>query len=288
VRHEGRQPDPGRPPTRQLRRRAQRPAVYVLLGVLAALVVLASAWGLTSRQVADRKVELAKVETEAQSAEARATALQSYTAFAGLRAKRVETVTSLSRTRFNWPYALREISRVVPPSVSLTTLIGTVAPGVSVDGASSAAASLRAELQVPAVELTGCTSSQEEVARYLARLRSIDGVTRVSLAGSEKAQGATGGGPAPAASGGGGGDDCRAGSDQRPKFDAVVFFERSTASSSSVGSGAAATPAAAPGAKPAASAAAPANGSAAPSSGAAATPSSSTPTSATPSTGSTK
>ena len=202
------------------------PAVYVLLGVLGVLVVLVTAWALTGRQVADRQSDLARAQVEAQAAEARAGALEPYARFAELRAKRVETVTSLSRSRFNWAYALREISRVVPGNVWLTALTGTVAPGVAVEGSTTGGAtSLRAALPVPAVELSGCSTSQKDVARYLARLRSVDGVTRVSLASSEKADEAGAAG----ASNSGDGGDCRQGSDQAPKFEAVVFFERSTA-----------------------------------------------------------
>lgn len=195
--------------------------VYIALGVLAALVVLSTAWALAARGVTTKQNELTRATAEAQAAEARAGALAPYAKFASLAAKRVETVTSLSRSRFNWPYAIREVSRVVPEDVALTSLIGTVAPGVTIDGSGgSGATALRGALSVPAIELSGCTPNQESVAKYLARLRSIDGVTRVSLAASEKAD---------SAGGGGGGADCRAGDDQRPKFELVVFFERSTA-----------------------------------------------------------
>jgi Tfp pilus assembly protein PilN len=254
-------------------------SVYVLLGVLGVLVVLASVWTIADRTVADRQNDLVRVESEAQQAEVRAGALAPYTKFAELRDKRVETVTSLSRTRFNWPYALREISRVVPDNVSLTSLVGTVAPGVAVEGAGGGGTSgLRGALAVPAVELSGCTVDQENVARYLARLRSIDGVTRVSLASSEKNDSPADVVPAAtdgASSAPDGGGDCRQG-DQTPRFDAVVFFERSTATASAPVAG---------GAVPAPSASASATGSTATPAGSTSStppaPSPSTPTSST-------
>src|SRR3712207_925437 len=105
-----------------------------------------------------------------------------------MRVKRVETVTSLSRSRFNWPFALREVSRVLPADVWLTAVTGTVAPGVQLEdsGGGGATAQLRGQLSSPALELVGCSDSQEAVAKYLARLRSIQGVTRVTLAETEK------------------------------------------------------------------------------------------------------
>ncbi len=256
--------------------------VYVLLGVLALALVLVSVYTLTAKSVTDKKNDLTEVTAKAEATEARAGQLEPYTKFAELRAKRVETVTSLSRSRFNWPYALREVSRVLPSNVWLTDLLGTVAPGVTVEGSGSGATSgLRSALGVPALELSGCTVDQESVARYLARLRSIDGVTRVSLASSEKNDSVTAGG------GGGANDgDCRQGLDRIPKFEAVVFFERSTATAASPAGG---SQPAGIGEKPGGANAAKGGASGGSSSTASSTPSSSTPTSGTaPSTGSTK
>lgn len=228
--------------------------VYIALGVLAALVVLSTAWAVAARGVTAKQNELTRVTAEAQTAEARANAVAPYAEFSSVRDKRVETVTSLSRSRFNWPYAIREVSRVMPSNVSLLSLLGTVAPGVQVEGAGGPASGLRTALAVPAIELRGCTYDQESVARYLARLRSIDGVTRVSLAQSEKGDMSTGGS-----------GDCRAGSDKRPRFDIVVFFERSTAKAASAAGGTAPVAGGAAGA--AAAAPAPANAAATPTSG---------------------
>jgi uncharacterized membrane protein YgcG len=167
-----------------------------------------------------------------------------------VRAKRVDTVTSLSRSRFNWPFALREVSRVLPKDVWLTQLVGTVAPGVQIEDAPGGPTTpLRGQLNAPAIEIAGCTTSQVRVAEYLARLRSVQGVTRVTLASSEKADVEGGGsGGAGSGSGGGsggtggaGGSDCRAGDSEVPKFDLIIFFEASTATSST-GSPTSATP----------------------------------------------
>ena len=225
--------------------------VYLVLGALGVLVVLATFWAVLERSAASKTAEIAEVRTEADSLEARAGALEPYAKFAQIRDQRVQTVTSLSRNRFNWPHAIRELSRVTPANVSFTTLRGTVAPGVEVPNVTvSGTGELRAALPVPAVEIEGCSTSQSAVAKYMTDLRRIDGVTRVALAGSEKAETTPTAGAAPAPSamptpgGGGDGADCRAGSSQRPKFGIVVFFERSTATpSTAAAGGAAAAPA---------------------------------------------
>jgi hypothetical protein len=98
---------------------------------------------------------------------------------------------------------------------------------------------------VPALELTGCTKSQDDVARLMSRLRLINGVTRVTLGDAQKQNGAAG---ATAGTGGASGSQgCPA---NAPTFDLVVFFKPlpgATATgagpTTTTGTGGAATPA---------------------------------------------
>jgi Tfp pilus assembly protein PilN len=217
---------------------ATGPAVYVLLGALTVAVILVAAWAVVGRSVTQTENDLTKVRVEADAAEQRAGQLKPYAQFRDMRVKRVETVTSLSRSRFNWPFALREVSRVLPSDVWLVGVQGTVAPGVQVDGGGGGASQLRNQLSAPALELTGCSTSQDSLARFLARLRSIQGVTRVSLGQTEKVDvKADEAGSTSGSGSSGGGDDCRQNNGHIPKFDLVVFFEGSTATASGGGSG---------------------------------------------------
>lgn len=207
--------------------------VYVLLGALALVVVLASAYAIAGRQIADKRSELAGVTAEATRVEAEAARLQAYQRFATLRDKRTETVTSLARSRFDWAGSLREVARTVPAGVSLTALAGTVAPGVNVEGATTDA--LRAALPNPALVLQGCTRSQEQVAVLMSSLRRISGVERVALSTSELL--------APFSDG-----DCTGGSTQRPKFSMTVFFKIAASSAQPAAPATGTAPAAATGA----------------------------------------
>jgi Tfp pilus assembly protein PilN len=184
-----------------------------------------AAYVLVGNSVNSRKSELSRVSAQATSAEQQAAALKPYQAFNALRDARVKTVTSLAASRFDWERVVSELSRALPNDVWLTSFTGTVAPGVSLDNASSTGdtGAVRSALPSPAVELVGCTASQSEVSRVMARLRLLHGVTRVSLASSEKADsgGSTGGGASAAASS----SDCRNGSGRFPQFQVVVFFE---------------------------------------------------------------
>lgn len=199
---------------------------YLVLVVLAALVAGVSYYVLTSNAIADRHQQLAQLQVQTRAAQAQAEATRPYRDFAALAQARVQTVRQLGAARFDWHRALSQLSRVMPDDVWLSSLLGTVAPGVSVEGGDSGATSaLRSALPNPAIEMTGCTTSHDSVVRLISRLRLIDGVQRVALADSTKdaATGATGGGGGGGGAGGTSGD-CRHGHPNLPQFDLVIFF----------------------------------------------------------------
>ena len=191
--------------------------VYVLLGALALLVLLAGTWALAGKSVTDKRAELARVEHDAATAEAQSAGLSGYATFASMRQRRVETVSSIAASRFDWSHAMHELGRVLPSSVWLTSMTGTVTSTTAVEGGTQSG--LRGALPGPAIDLVGCTTSQDEVARVVTRLRLIDGVIRVALASTAKAD-TTGNSTA-----GNSGGDCRSGSTKFPQFEVVVFFE---------------------------------------------------------------
>jgi Tfp pilus assembly protein PilN len=194
---------------------------YILLGVLVLLVVLASAYVVSNKSVKDKETQLADVSAQVTAAEAKAQSLTSYTKFASIRQKRVDTVSQLAASRFDWAHALREVARVLPENAWLTSLTATTSTSVSVGTGGS---TLRGALNVPAIQVQGCTTSQSSVAKLIARLRLIDGVQRVTLEDSTKGQqSATTGDSAPTAGGTG---DCRGGHAKFPIFNVDVFFEQ--------------------------------------------------------------
>lgn len=204
--------------------------VYALLAGLAVLVLGVGGYVLAGNGVAQRKSELARVTREVSSAQAQLAATRPYNSFSALRLARVTTITQLTNSRFSWRTALDQLSRVLPGNVWLTSVVGTVQPGVNVQGASGGGgtSTIRTTQPVPALELMGCTTSQSEVSRLMSQLRLMDGVSRVSLASSDKTDAATGGGSSAAAAapaaGAASGGDCRHGSSKVPQFQLVVFF----------------------------------------------------------------
>jgi Tfp pilus assembly protein PilN len=158
------------------------PLAYIIVGALAAAVIGVAVLAVTSNQIADSKAEIAKLEEETSAVEARAQALDAYTQFHALREQRLATITSLADSRFDWQRVMRELAIVIPTNVWLTNLTGTASPNVSIDGAASVA--LRGSIPGPALEINGCTTSQEAVAGFVQAVKQIDGVTRVGVQSS--------------------------------------------------------------------------------------------------------
>lgn len=178
------------------------PLAYIVIGALVAALLGVTLLVVTENQISDREAEVARLEAENAAAQARAARFTAYTQFHQIRDQRVATVTSLADSRFDWERVMRELALVIPKDVWLTNLTGTVTPGVQVDGGAGIS-SLRDAAPGPALEIVGCASGQDAVARFISDLKDIDGVTRVGVQSSELpsgSSGTTGGGGSSASS----------------------------------------------------------------------------------------
>jgi hypothetical protein len=133
----------------------------------------------------------------------------------------VQTVRDLAGSRFDWEQALRDLARAVPADVTLKSLSGDISTDAGGSGSS-----LRSAISAPAITVQGCAPGQTQVARLMARLENIDGVTRVSLSKSQKetvdAADSSGAELARRSA-----RPCGAG--DRPAFEVVAFFEKDAA-----------------------------------------------------------
>jgi Tfp pilus assembly protein PilN len=193
---------------------------FVVLGALAACVAALAAYVLTTNTVKDRQAQLQAVTAHAEATRQRVDQLKPYADFQAMAETRIQTVQDLASSRFDWEQALRDISRAVPAAVTLSELNGTIS------GEAGGGSSLRSAIAAPAIELKGCTTGQEHVATLLARLRNVDGVTRVSLNKSVKPEKSesSAGGPSPIA---GSGSEVACESRRAPAFELIMFFEGS-------------------------------------------------------------
>lgn len=202
--------------------------VYGVLGLLGVVAVVALAYGLAAHSVDEKEAQLQQLTADSAAAEAQATKLSAYTKFSQMSKERATTVTAIADARFDWGRALREIARVVPGPVDLVSLTGSKGGDANANADAAAAAGA-----TPQFQLIGCASSQSAVALLLARLRAIQGVDRVRLDTSAKADSSSGGGSAPS------GGDCRK-DESDTQFTATIFFGQPTAASGSTTSSAAA------------------------------------------------
>jgi Tfp pilus assembly protein PilN len=190
---------------------------HAVIAVLAVALVFATIYTLTNNTIGSRKAKLGALQTELAQAQSQAARLDNYVAFEQLAQQRVETVREIASARFDWHDALADLAKVVPANTALQSLTGSVVPSAAVSGSSGSGSSVRGDEPGPAIELDGCTKTQDDVAQLMSRLRLIDGVDRVTLNSSSKAASSGGGASVGGSSGG-----C---SSNWPVFDIVVFFE---------------------------------------------------------------
>jgi type II secretory pathway pseudopilin PulG len=151
---------------------------YVVLGVLAVLLVMAVAYVMTANSVNDSSSQAKKAQQEADTLEAQASQLDSFTDFASIKEQRLAAVVTAAETRFDWERLMRELSRVMPAGSWLQTTQASVLgdPTEIVAPADPLAAP-----SGPSATFVGCTPKQSEVAKILVRLRSLHRVADVEL-----------------------------------------------------------------------------------------------------------
>ena len=195
---------------------------YVIVGALAAALIGVTYLVLTGNQINDRESEVASLEAQEVAGAAQAEALGPYADFASISLARGATVNSLAKSRFDWERVLNELALVIPEDVWLVTVSGSVSPDTQVsDGASVQS---RASIPGPALELIGCGADTNAVARFLAALKDIDGVTRVGIDKAERPQPRASDGSSSVGSTDSQGEECRT-RDFISRFEIVAAFD---------------------------------------------------------------
>lgn len=167
------------------------PLAYAIVAVLALALIGVTLMVLASNKVADHKSEVESLKAQVDTAQTQAKRLSSYTSFAAMQQARQDTVTSLAQSRFDWERVLREVAIVIPNDVWLTNLTASASAGADTTAGSSGSsastgASVTAGISGPSLDIQGCAAGHEAVARFLAALREVDGVTRVTVMSSDR------------------------------------------------------------------------------------------------------
>jgi Tfp pilus assembly protein PilN len=160
-------------PESQRRRRAESDgkSAYVVLGVLAALVLMVGLYVATANQVTSRSAEAAAASAEADRLEAQVASLGAFGSFVQIKEARVASVRQLATERFDWERLMLELARVLPADGWLQTAEAS-ASGAT-DGDAVAAG--------PSATLSGCLPHQSDVADLMLRLRRMHRVEDVTL-----------------------------------------------------------------------------------------------------------
>ena len=165
----------------------------VVISALLAMMFLSASAGVAKKQRALEQVQAAYAAIPAP-----APASPVVAELPQQRQTRVTALATVLGQRVAWDRLLREVSQVVPRDVWLITLNAT-APSIS--PASTAIPAAGAAPQ-QSFTVTGCTYSQDSVARFLARLSVVPDLSGMTLG---KSSTDTGGG------GSGGGGQCPTG-----------------------------------------------------------------------------
>lgn len=194
---------------------------YILLGGLVAALVGVALLVTTSNQVSERQSELTQLKHEDAVATQEAKRLAAYTQFQAMHEARLQTISSLADSRFDWERVMRELALILPHDVWLTELKASA----SGEGEGGSGSSLSGSIAGPSLELEGCATGQESVAGFVTALKDIDGVTRVGVESSELPEQEEGAGSSGGGEGeGGGGTECRT-RKFIAKFNIVVAFD---------------------------------------------------------------
>ena len=169
------------------------PPLPVLAGCVGAVLVsavLAVMFLSASAGVAKKQQALEQIQAEYAAMPVPAPASPVVAELPQQRQTRVTALATVLGQRVAWDRLLREVSQVVPSDVWLVTL-NALAPSIS--PASTATPAAGAEPQ-QSFTVTGCTYSQDSVARFLARLSVVPDLMNMTLGKSQSSGDASGGG----------------------------------------------------------------------------------------------
>jgi Tfp pilus assembly protein PilN len=186
------------------------PLGYMIIAVLALALGGVTLMVITGNQISDRKAEKSNLEAELAQAQAEAKRLSAYTDFAALQQAREDTVSSLATSRFDWERVLRELAIVIPHDVWLTNLTASASADATSASGSTTSSTVTQGILGPSLEINGCAAGHEAVARFLASLRDVDGLTRVTVMNSDRqdASGTSTSSASTASTGAGGSASC--------------------------------------------------------------------------------
>jgi Tfp pilus assembly protein PilN len=176
------------------------PVIVGCVGTVLVTAIVALLFLSASGSVASKRTALQELQKEYNSIPTPPPPSPVVSTLPQQRQTRVTALATVLGQRVVWDRLLREVSQVVPSDVWLVTLNAlapSLTPASTTPGTTSSAPT--------GFTLTGCTYSQDSVARFLARLQVVPDLSSMTLGksiasdpASATAPGANGGGGCPA------------------------------------------------------------------------------------------
>ena len=170
------------------------PPLPVLVGCIGTVVIsalLAVMFLSASAGVAKKQRALEQIQAQYAAIPAPAPASPVVAELPQQRQTRVTALATVLGQRVAWDRLLREVSQVVPSDVWLVTL-NALAPSIAPAAGPATPAGGGAVQQ--SFMVTGCTYSQDSVARFLSRLSVVPDLSNMTLGKSESSDSGGGGG----------------------------------------------------------------------------------------------
>jgi Tfp pilus assembly protein PilN len=160
------------------------PQTIALCAGLVVALVAAVLYVFAANDVTTRTSELAQVTATANRWQAASNAYTSYTAEASQRAQQMAAVRQLAASRFEWSQLLDQISGLMPGDAALTSLSASTADAAATGTTTPTSPATTTGAAVPTVTLSGCASTQSEVALAMVQLHRVRDVSAVTLSSS--------------------------------------------------------------------------------------------------------
>lgn len=164
------------------------PPTLGLIGGLVLVLIGTILYVTSANTVTTRSRQLARLDSGVQEWTAAAGGLTPFVTAAQQRESQLSQVRVLVGSRFPWSDLLSQIGTLMPAAAQLSSLQATTASSATsstTTGTSPAATASSAT--VPSVQLQGCARDQATVAQTMTQLRTIHGVSAVTLASTSTA-----------------------------------------------------------------------------------------------------
>lgn len=187
----------------------QQGSSYIVIGVLAAAVLMVLLYALTVNGINDKKASVARTNSETAQAKKRAEELAPYGNFIQVKEQRVSSVRTLATGRLDWERLALGLAHVLPKDVWLTKASASALGDPGGSGSSKPAAPTAPPAQqapapqgggekggstpaptsagtpkpaaAPKMLLSGCAPNHGQLAVALVRLRHLPAVADVEL-----------------------------------------------------------------------------------------------------------